>query len=121
MVLVLVLRHSIENRSILRGEVLLRSGNSGIPFSNRHLLGRTVFIVVTFLYLQKVQRRMTTFGVDFNRHLQDSNTEEENIPHIISSCIDEIDKRGKKLKLCKLEGVLIWRKVVPGWRVILYT
>ena len=41
---------------------------------------------------------MTTFGVDFYRHLQDSNTEEENIPHIISSCIDEIDTRG--IKLC---------------------
>lgn len=60
---------------------------------------------------------MTTFGVDFYRHLQDSNTEEENIPHIISSCIDEIDKRGMNLKLCKLKGVLIWRNVVPGGRV----
>lgn len=37
---------------------------------------------------------MTTFGVDFQRHLQDSNTDEENIPHIITSCIDEIDQRG---------------------------
>lgn len=63
---------------------------------------------------------MTTFGVDFYRHLQDSNTEEENIPHIISSCIDEIDKRGMNLKL-KLERVLIWRIVVTGARVTLYT
>ena len=39
---------------------------------------------------------MTTFGVDFQRHLQDSTTEEENIPHIITSCIDEIDQRGKQ-------------------------
>lgn len=54
----------------------------------------TVLIVVNSLYFQKAQRRMTTFGVDFYRHLQDSNTEEENIPHIISSCIDEIDTRG---------------------------
>ena len=38
---------------------------------------------------------MTTFGVDFQRHLEDSNTE-ENVPHIISACIDEIDKRGKR-------------------------
>lgn len=60
---------------------------------------------------------MTTFGVDFYRHLQDSNTEEENIPHIISSCIDEIDKRGMNLKLCKLKGVLTWSNVVPGGRV----
>ena len=46
---------------------------------------------------------MTTFGVDFYRHLQDSNTEEENIPHIISSCIDEIDTRGTNclnLRVC---------------------
>lgn len=100
---------------------MLRSVNSRIPFCNRHLLGRTVLIFDNSLYLQKAQRRMTTFGVDFYRHLQDSNTEEENIPHIISSCIDEIDKRGINLKLCKLEGVLIWRKVVPGERVTLYT
>ena len=39
---------------------------------------------------------MTTFGVDFQLHLQDSSTEEENIPHIITSCIDEIDQRGKQ-------------------------
>ena len=39
---------------------------------------------------------MTTFGVDINRHLQHSTTDEENIPHIISSCIDEIDNRGMK-------------------------
>ena len=101
--------------------MLLRSVNSQIPFSNRHLLGRTVLIFVNSLYLQKIQRRMTTFGVDFYRHLQDSNTEEENIPHIISSCIDEIDKRGMSLKLCKLEGVLIWRKFVSCGRVTLYT
>lgn len=64
---------------------------------------------------------MTTFGVDFYRHLQDSNTEEENIPHIISSCIDEIDKRGMNSKLCEPKGVFIRRKVVPGGRITLYT
>jgi len=63
-----------------------------------------VLIVVNSLYFQKAQRRMTMFGVDFYRHLQDSNTEEENIPHIISSCIDQIDTRGT----IKLEGVFLW-------------
>ncbi|KAL9950292.1 hypothetical protein ACROYT_G042771 [Oculina patagonica] len=54
----------------------------------------------------KVQRRMTTFGVDFNRHLQDFTTEEENIPHIISSCIDEIDNRGLDVKgIYRVSGV----------------
>lgn len=54
----------------------------------------------------KVQRRMTTFGVDFQRHLQDSTTEEENIPHIITSCIDEIDQRGLDVKgIYRVSGV----------------
>lgn len=54
----------------------------------------------------KVQRRMTTFGVDFQLHLQDSSTEEENIPHIITSCIDEIDQRGLDVKgIYRVSGV----------------
>ena len=50
---------------------------------------------------------MTTFGVDFQLHLQDSSTEEENIPHIITSCIDEIDQRGKQART--VEDYLIYR------------
>ncbi|XP_022783063.1 rho GTPase-activating protein 45-like isoform X2 [Stylophora pistillata] len=56
--------------------------------------------------LSNGQRRMTTFGVDFNSHLRHSATEEENIPHIISSCIDEIDNRGLDVKgIYRVSGV----------------
>lgn len=60
---------------------------------------------------------MTTFGVDFQLHLQDSSTEEENIPHIITSCIDEIDQRGKQTRTVK-ESL---SSTGPGALLLLFT
>ena len=39
---------------------------------------------------------MTTFGVDLGQHLSETDTV---VPHIITKCIDEIDARGKSVKV----------------------
>jgi len=37
------------------------------------------------------ERRMTTFGVSFDDHIQSMNVE---VPIIVSKCVEEIDRRG---------------------------
>ena len=42
-------------------------------------------------FRQRLARKMTTFGVDFQKHLKAS---KRNIPIIVTKCINEIDDRG---------------------------
>lgn len=51
------------------------------PFIHTHL---------THLNLQRLARKMTTFGVDFQKHLKATN---RCIPIIVMRCIEEIDER----------------------------
>ena len=44
----------------------------------------------------QLERRMTTFGVSFDDHIQSMNVE---VPIIVSKCIEEIDKRGLDIKV----------------------
>ena len=41
---------------------------------------------------QKLHRKIRTFGVDFQKHLE---TTHSNIPIIVTKCINELDERGK--------------------------
>lgn len=45
---------------------------------------------------KRLPRRMTTFGVDLGQHLAETATL---VPHIICKCIDEIDARGRLIKV----------------------
>ena len=45
----------------------------------------------------QMERRMTTFGVSFDDHIQSMNVD---VPIIVSKCIEEIDKRGLDIKVC---------------------
>ena len=49
------------------------------------------FSFLFFPHLQRLARKMTTFGVDFHKHLKAS---KRNIPIIVTKCINEIDERG---------------------------
>ena len=45
---------------------------------------------------QALARRMTTFGVDFSAHIQETHTD---IPHLVKQCVAEIDKVGIDMKV----------------------
>ncbi|XP_023933101.1 rho GTPase-activating protein 45 [Lingula anatina] len=52
---------------------------------------------------RSVERRMTMFGVDFNDHLQETQSD---IPCVVAKCILEIDKRGLDTKgIYRVSGV----------------
>ena len=53
--------------------------------------GALIAFFFGFLHLQRLARKMTTFGVDFHKHLKAS---KRNIPIIVTKCINEIDERG---------------------------
>lgn len=41
---------------------------------------------------------MTTFGVSFDDHIESMNVQ---VPVIVTKCIEEIDKRGLDIKVCR--------------------
>lgn len=45
---------------------------------------------------KRLPRKMTTFGVDLGQHLTETATL---VPHIVCKCIDEIDSRGRLIKV----------------------
>lgn len=50
-----------------------------------------------------LDRRMTTFGVSFDDHIQSTNVQ---VPIIVTKCVEEIDKRGLDIKgIYRLSGV----------------
>ncbi|XP_066995467.1 rho GTPase-activating protein 45 isoform X2 [Anabrus simplex] len=52
---------------------------------------------------KRLQRKMTTFGVDLGQHLAETTTV---VPHIVCKCIDEIDGRGRLIKgIYRVSGV----------------
>ena len=44
-----------------------------------------------YVPMQKLQRKIRTFGVDFRKHLEVTHC---NIPIIVTKCINELDERG---------------------------
>lgn len=64
-----------------------------IPLSPIHCFAINFWwnIIITLFSLQRLARKMTTFGVDFHKHLKAS---KRNIPIIVTKCINEIDERG---------------------------
>ena len=51
----------------------------------------TLISNVCCVFGQKLRRRIRTFGVDFQRHLEVTHC---NIPIIVTKCINELDERG---------------------------
>ena len=44
----------------------------------------------------QMPRRMTTFGVDFTAHVEETRTQ---IPYLVRRCVREVDERGLDLRV----------------------
>lgn len=51
-------------------------------------------LVCDVFTMQKLQRRIKTFGLDFHKHLEITHC---NIPIIVTKCINELDERGAQI------------------------
>jgi hypothetical protein len=65
---------------------------------------------------KRLPRKMTTFGVDLGQHLIETATL---VPHIVCKCIDEIDSRGRLIKVRNNPPLIIFifihHSINPLW------